>query len=171
MAEEKKEIKKIGPKLNIAVDKPVFTWQSPEFVRYKKDNRWLVYLIMIALVLCVILGFMQIWSGVILVVVATIVFIILSETKPKTINAAIYGQGFVVDSKVYDYEQIKSFWISFSDLPKARFQQTGRFGALITMPLGEEDPEQIRLFLSKHLPEEEDRGEDLTDTINRILRF
>ena len=171
MAEEKKVTKTVGPKLNIAEDKPVFSWQSPEFVRYKKDNKWLVYLIMIAIVLCVILGLMQLWSGVVLVAVATIVFITLSETKPKTVNSAIYAQGFVVDTKVYDFEQIKSFWISFSDLPKARFQLTGRFGGLITMPLGEEDPEQIRLFLSKHLPEEEDRGEDLSDTINRILRF
>jgi len=171
MADEKKEVKKVGPKLNIAVDKPVFSWQSPEFVRYKKDNKWLVYLIMIALILCVVLSFMQIWSGVVLVVVATIVFITLSETKPKTISSSVYSQGFVIDSKVYDYEQIKSFWISFSDLPKARFQIVGRFGGIITMPLGEEDPEQVRLFLSKHLPEEEDRGEDLSDTINRILRF
>ena len=171
MAEEKNVKKSAVPKLNVAVDKPVFSWQSPEFVRYKKDNRWLVYLIMIAFVLSVILGFMQIWSGVVLVIVATVVFITLSETKPKTIKSAIYAQGFVVDTKVYDYEQVKSFWISFSDLPKARFQLTGRFGGLVTMPLGEEEPEQIRLFLSKHLPEEEDRGEDLTDTINRILRF
>lgn len=170
MAEETKKAK-VGTKLNIAIDKPVFSWQSPEFVRRKKDNRWLVYLIMIAVVLSLILGIMQLWSGMVLVIVATIVFITLSETKPKTINCALYTQGFVIEAKVYDFEQIKSFWINFNDIPKIRFQINGRLGGIITMPLGEEDPEQIRLFLSKHLPEEEDRGEDLTDTINRILRF
>jgi len=171
MAEEKKAKKVTGPKLNIALDKPIFSWQSPEFIRRKKDNKWLVYLIMIALVLSVVLAFMQIWSGVVLVVVATIVFIVLSETKPKTVNCAVYAEGFVTDSKVYNYEQIKSFWISLTDIPKARFQLNGRFAGQVTMPLGEEDPEQIRMYLAKHLPEEEDRGEDLTDTINRMLRF
>lgn len=171
MAEEKSESKITRPKVNVAVDKPVFAWQSPEFVRYKKDNKWLVYLIMIAIVLSVILGFMHIWSGVVLVIVAAIVFITLSETHPKNLSCAVYTEGLVIDDKVYNYEQIKSFWISFGDLPKAKFQLTGRLGAVITMPLGEEDPEQIRLYLSKHMPEEEDRGEDLTDTINRLLRF
>jgi len=171
MAEEKKDTNTTRPKINIAEDKPVFSWQSPEFVKYKKDNKWLVYFIMIAIILSVILGFMHIWSGVVLVVVAAIVFISLSEVHPKTISSALYAGGLVVDGKVYNYDQIKSFWISHSDLPKARFQQNGRFAGLITMPLGEEDIEQIRLFLSKYLPEEEDRGEDISDTINRLLRF
>ena len=171
MAEEKKEPTVTRPRINIAVDKPVFSWQSPEFVRYKKDSKWLIYVIMIAIALSVLLGFMQIWSGVVLVVVATIVLITLSGTHPKTISSAIYAGGLVVDDKVYNYEQIKSFWISYGDLSKAKFQLVGRFAGLITLPLGEEDPEQIRLFLSKHLPEEEDKGEDISDMINRILRF
>lgn len=171
MAEEKKELRVTRPKINIAVDKPVFSWQSPEFVKYKKDNKWLVYIIMSAIVLSVILGFMHIWSGVVLVVVAAIVFITLSEAHPKVVNCAVYAEGLVVDDKVYNYEQAKSFWMSMGDLPKAKFQIVGRFAGQITMPLGEEDPEQIRLFLSKHLPEEDDRGEDITDMINRILRF
>ena len=171
MAEEKKETTTTKPKLNIALDKPVFSWQSPEFVRYKKDNKWLVYFISVALVLSVVLGFMHIWSGVVLVVVAAIVFITLSEVHPKAISSAVYAEGLVIDGKVYNYEQIKSFWISHGDLPKVRFQLVGRFAGIVTMPLGEEDPEQIRLFLAKHLPEEEDRGEDMTDIINRIIRF
>ena len=171
MAEEKKGTAVVKPKVNIALDKPVFSWQSPEFVRYKRDNKWLVYFIMASIVLCVVLGFMQIWSGVVLVAVAAIVFIILSESHPKIINSAIYAEGLVIDDKVYNYEQLKSFWISFGDLPKAKFQLVGRLAGQIVMPLGDEDPEQIRLFLSKHMPEEEDRGEDVTDMINRILRF
>jgi hypothetical protein len=174
MAQEKKEereIKKVQPRINLAVDKPVFTWESPEFVRYKKDNKWMAYLIIIAIVLCVVLGFMQQWSGIALVVVAAIVFITLSGAHPKSITSAVYAEGLVIDGKVYNYEQIKSFWISYGDLPKIRCQLTGRFGGIVTMPLGEEDPEQIRLFLAKHLPEEEDKGEDLSDMINRIIRF
>lgn len=171
MAEEKKETITTKPKLNITLDKPVFSWQSPEFVRYKKDNKWLVYFISVALILSVVLGFMHIWSGVVLVVVAAIVFITLSEVHPKAISSAVYAEGLVIDGKIYNYEQIKSFWISYGDLPKVRFQLVGRFAGILTMPLGEEDPEQIRLFLAKHLPEEEDRGEDVTDIINRIIRF
>jgi hypothetical protein len=169
MAEEK--TKGSQPKINLAVDKPVFSWQSPEFVRYNKDKKWLVYIIMIAITLAVVLGFMHQWSGMALVIVAAIVFVTLSGTHPKTIKAAVYTAGVVVGDKVYDFSQAKSFWISFGDLPKAKIQLAGRFAGQIILPLGEEDPEQIRMFLAKHLPEEEDKGEDLTEMINRILRF
>lgn len=171
MAEEKKTIKRSEPKLNPAVDKPVFSWQSPEFIRYKKDKKWLVYTIMIAIVLAAVLGFMHQWSGVILVSVAALVFITLSGTRPKTVNVGVYTSGIVIDDKVYDFSQAKSFWMSYGDLPKVKLQLVGRFAGQITLPLGEEDPEQMRMFLGKHLPEEENKGEDLTEMINRILRF
>jgi hypothetical protein len=52
-----------------------------------------------------------------------------------------------------------------------RFEQAKRFSLPVEMPVEEENVEQIKLFLSKHLPEEEERGEDITDTINRWIKF
>ncbi len=170
MAEEKKE-RSTRPKINLAVDKPVFSWQSPEFVRKKRAAKSFAYLAIIAIILCVLLGFMHQWSGVVLVVVAAVVFVILSGTHPKNLTCALYKEGVVIDGKVYDFSQVKSFWLTSGELPMVKLQLAGRFAGQVNVPLGQEDPEQIRLFIAKHLPEEEGRGEDLADIINRIFRF
>lgn len=168
---EKKKISQSALKSIISSEKPLFSWSSPEFVRYKKDRKWLTYFILAVIVLTIVFALLHQWSGVIMVVVAGIVLIVLSGSKPKELNCAIYKEGFVINDHVYDYAQFKSFWLNFGDLPKIKFQQLGRFAGQITMPLGEESPEQVRLYLSKHLPEDEDRGEDVTDMINRIIRL
>lgn len=152
-------------------EKPIFSWQSPDFLRYEKDNRWLITVIAISLVLMIVFVLLHQWSGVAMVFVAAAVFITLSGAHPKTINCAIYTEGIVVDNQVSNFEQFQSFWVGGNtELPKIVLQKKGRFAGIVNMPMKDEDPEQIRLFLSKHIPEEE-RGEDMTDMINRILRF
>jgi hypothetical protein len=39
------------------------------------------------------------------------------------------------------------------------------------MPAEDQDMEQIRLFLSRHVPEEEGRVDEFSEIINRIFRF
>ena len=163
------EVKTTKP--NLSVEKPLFNWQSPEFVHYKKDKKWFVYLILITVALIGVLCVLRYWSGAALVLVAAVAFIILSETKPKILNCSIYHSGILVSKKVYDYSQFRSFWVTYGDLPKVSLQLIGRFAGVVVLPLGEEDPEQIKLYLAKHLPEEENRGEDLLDTINKYLHF
>ena len=165
------ETKAISPKVNVSSEKPVFSWQSPEFIRYERDHRWTLAIIGVAVVLAVILGFQSQWSGVGVVVAAALIFIFLSGTKPKNVKCAVYPEGIVVDDKVYDFSQFKSFWLIIGDMTKIRLQLTGRFSGVVTMPMKDEDPEQIRLFIGKHLPESDEQREDATDLINRILRF
>ena len=168
MAEDTKKSK---AEIKIATEKPIFSWQSPEFVRYKKDKKWFIYMILVVIALAIIFSLLHQWSGVALVVVAALVFITLSGAHPKNVSCAVYSAGIVVDGKVYDFSQFKSFWMTYGDLPKIKMQLTGRIAGQITIPLGQEDPEQIRLFFEKHLPQEEDKGDDLNDTVNRLLRF
>ena len=165
------EEKKIQPKVNVANEKPVFSWQSPEFIRYERDHRWPIAIVGVALILATIFGFQGQWSGVALVVAAALIFIFLAGSKPKNIKCAVYPEGIVVDDKVYEYSQFKSFWVVLGDITKIRLQFTGRFAGQVSMPMKDEDPEQIRLFLGKHLQENEEQREDTTDIINRILRF
>ena len=169
MADQKTKPTPVKP--NLAAENPVFSWVSPEFMRYKRDSKWLTYFIVTAIVLLIVLLIIKQWSGVILVAVATTAFIILSENKPKNVNCAVYPSGILIDDKVYDYAQFKNFWMTYGDLAKANLQMTGRFAGQVTLPLGDEDPEQIRAYLTKHLPEEASRGQDLTDSINKLLRL
>jgi hypothetical protein len=172
MANERGEkTKPATVKPNLAAETPVFSWVSPEFIRYKRDSRWHLYFIIIAIVLLVVLIIIKQWSGVALVAVASVAFIVLSENKPKNVKCAVYPSGVLVDAKVYDYAEFKHFWVSYGDLPKVNLQMIGRFAGQVVLPLGETDAEQVRLYLSKHLPEEASRGQDIGDSINKLLRM
>lgn len=151
--------------------KPIFSWKSPEFKSYKRDVRWLTTIILVAVILAVILVIQKQWTGVALVVVATVLFTTLLNTKPKEVGCAIYNEGVVVGGKVFNYAQFKSFWLVNGELPKIKLQLTGKFSGQITMPLGDNDPGQTQLFLSKHLAQEQVKTEDADDILNRLFRL
>lgn len=180
MAEEKKEDKKVeevkkapAPKINLQMDKPVFSWQAPEYHRpQERNNRKLLLVILAAIVIAIVFGWQGQWSSVAVVVAAVFVLLVISRGSAKIVKCAIYSAGVVVDNNIYNFDQFKSFWLLFTDRYKIRLQRVGRFGGQVTLPLSDnEDPEQIRIFLQKHLPEEEDNGRDLNDIINHWLRF
>lgn len=170
MAEEKNQNKTAEKQVNIN-EKPVFSWSAPEFVSYTKTSSWFLIITAVALVLIGLFTWQKNWTAVGVVVAAALALMLQAQTKPKTLQCSLYRSGIVIDDKVYPYDSLKSFWIAFSDHPFVRFSQIRRLSSNIHMPISEEDPEQVRLFLSKFLPEDENSGEDISDTIQRWLKF
>lgn len=170
MADDKKDT---SPKAHIEpTDKPIFYWQAVEFESHDKPGNWLLYVVLIGVVLTGIFLFMRLWLGAGVVVAACFALYSQSSSHGKKRSYAIYDQGVTVDNKVYTFDQFKSFWMfPYQDRIIVRFEQLKRLALPIEMPIGDENPEQVRLFLSKHLPEAEDRGEDISDTINRWIKF
>jgi len=165
--QEKKPPVKISPN-----DKPVFYWQTTEFESHDKPRNWLLYVGLIALVLLAALLYMRLWLGAAVVAAAFFALYSQSSSRGKKRNYAIYDQGVTVDDRVYTFDQFKSFWVfPYQGRMIVRFEQLRRLSFPIEMPIGDENPEQVRLFLTKHLPQAEDRGEDITDTINRWIKF
>jgi len=171
MAKDDKVIEPVGSRVDPKKDKPILAWESPDRVIYSKGALWYITVVVIALALATILYFQHLLSGVALVFAAVIMFMFMSQSKPRSVKSAVYTQGIVIADKVYRYSDFKSFWITLADVPKARLQMTGIAGGVLTMPLVGVDPEQIRLYLSRYLPEDDDKGEDLSETVNRFLRF
>ncbi len=173
MVKEKEEVKKQKVKEEITpTDKPVFFWQAVEFESHNKSRSWLLYLILIAIVIIGVFVWQRQWLGIAVVVAAVVALGSQAHASGKKKNYAVYDQGVTIDSKIFTFDQFKSFWIFlYQDRPVIRFEQLKRFSLPVEMPVSDENPEQIRLFLSKHLPEEEEKGEDVMDTINRWIKF
>jgi len=123
----------------------------------------------------VVLSALMIWLGVstgaLVVVAAAITLVVTANIHPRKIHCELYNEGAVADGKTYNFEQCKSFWIAGDSLPKAHLEIVGRFSGEAVLPLGDLDIGEVRAFLKKHLPEDEGRGEDIVDRINRIIRF
>lgn len=173
MAEEKTEVKKQKVKEEITpTDKPVFFWQAVEFESHQKGKGWSAYIILIAIVIIAVFIWMKQWLGIGVTAAAVIALYSYAYRSGKKKNYAIYDQGVTIDNKVFTFDQFKSFWIFlYQDRPVIRFEQLKRLSLPVEMPVGDENPEQIRLFLAKHLPEQEEKGEDITDVINRWIKF
>ncbi|MEK9155859.1 MAG: hypothetical protein AAB360_00965 [Patescibacteria group bacterium] len=161
---EKNKTKPIG-------SRPVFSWESPEYVHYTKGAGWFVAVGAVALAIAGLLYWQGLASGAIVAVAAGAVFMIISKVKPKPLRLAVYPDGVVVGDRVYRYGQFKSFGIIRGEIAKAKLDLVGRFSGEVVLPLKNIDPEQIRLYLKKHLPENEDINEDLSDIVNRLFKF
>ena len=157
--------------INQSEEKPVFSSKASEFEDRKKGTSWFIIISVVALVLIVIFIITKNWTAVGVVVACAFALISFSTTSPRKIKCSLYHTGIVIQNKTYRFTDLKSFWMIFGDHPRARFSQVGRMSTHINMPIAEEDPEQIRLFLLKYLPEQEDQGEDLSDTLSRWIKF
>jgi len=162
-------------KANVAsqsLEKPVFSWSVAEFSQYKKNTNWYLIVGFSAVILIIVFIWMKNYTAAGVVFAAGLALFAQANIIPKKIKCEIYPSGIVIGEKAYPYDSLKSFWVIFGDSKMVRLQPQGRFSASINMPISKnEDPEQVRLFIAKHLPEDEDKGEDVADTIQRWIKF
>ena len=81
-------------------------------------------------------------------------------------------KGLKIDENIYAFDHLKSFWI-FYDPPEIKFlsiESKKIFMPRIIIPIADENPNKIREFLLKYLPEIEQR-ESLIDILARRLRY
>lgn len=172
MAEEKKKVADNSKtEKATAVVKPLFAWKSPDSVQHERSTEWYLIIVVATLALAAIFYWLELWTGMAVVILAAIVLIVTARLKPKEITCAVFPEGVVIDEKAYEFKEFKSFWISIGELPKLKLQRIGKIAGMVDLPLLNSDIDQLRLFFSKHLPEEAEKGEDLVDIVNRIIKF
>lgn len=148
---------------------PLYKWSTPEFSKASRGKKWYLAIISASAILAIILFLIGSWSGVGLVVIASL-FFIYTNSKPRSIECIVYQDGVVIDGKVYHFSDFMSFSVhQDQDLPRLRLRVSGRFGGLVLLPLGNTDPAKIYAEVSKHLPEVKDNSTDLVDLINKYL--
>lgn len=170
MAEEKENVKK-EKNLELKGDTPVLKWEAPEFIQHQRSREFYLIVILIGIVLAGILAWQGIWTGAGLVAIAVFFLIFASQRKPLTVAVSIFQKGIVVGERVYDFNSFKSFHIAIGEMPKIKFQFSGRLSGQVSAPVEEDKIDKVREILSSHLPEEQPEGEDLNDIMNRFFRF
>ncbi|MCX6812324.1 MAG: hypothetical protein NTW79_01725 [Candidatus Berkelbacteria bacterium] len=153
-------------------EKPVFYWQATEFESHQKSRGWSAYVIIAAIILIAAFIWQKLYLAGGVTIAAVLAIYSQAHSSGKKKNYAIYNQGVTINEKIFAFDQFKSFWIfPYQERIIVRFEQVKRLSLPLEMPIEEENAEQVRLFLSKHLPEQEEKGEDITDTINRWIKF
>lgn len=148
-----------------------YTWEASEYIYHEKSAGWYAALWLIAAVLCGILGFLQQWLSIVVVVVMAIAIMVYTRKHPRTLQYTLDEDGIIIERKELPYTNFRSFsilqdmaWYSI-DLEPAK-----RFVPRLTLICENDDVEKIEQILSSHLPRV-DRELDFIERASRYLRF
>lgn len=132
-------------------------WQAREFKKQEKSFLW--YLIWAVLSLAIIIFAILQKSplmAIVFVLIAVIVYL-FAQKEPKKIEFVVSKKGVKIDDKLYDYEDLESFWI-FYDPPRKKILSLKSKKLLmpyISIPIAKQNPVKLRKYLLEFLSEKE----------------
>jgi hypothetical protein len=154
--------------------KILFAWQTPEFIPLPRGKMWYI------VALLIMSGFIAyaVFTGSITMAAAFlmvgIVFMIIENRPPRTVDVEITNMGIRYDGVFYPYHHINAFWIVYHPpFVRAMYLRVSRGKTFRTLKieLNGENPVTVRKLLIKEVPEIEGAGEPFTDLLTRILRL
>ncbi len=147
-------------------------WTAPEFEQYQKSKSWYIITGAIAGILFLIAIFTKNLLFALMVALSYFIITTYASKKPREIKLAITPKGIKIEKTLYSFENLRSFWL-FYDPPEVKelsLRSKKSIMPYIKLPLGEQDPIEIRQVLIKYLPEKKHK-ESLTDNLARQIKF
>lgn len=147
-------------------------WQAREYEFQKKSPGWFWALGIITSAVVLAAMVLSNFLFAILAVLGGFSLALYAARKPKIIMFKIDSQGVTAEDKLYDYENIKKFWVNY-DPPRRKeifIESKKTFSPLITIELGETDPETVRNYLLRYVKEEK-IDEPFIATLARLLKI
>jgi hypothetical protein len=147
-------------------------WTTPEYQQHAKSREWYVVFGIIVLGILVaetLLGDVMI---IILTILATIAFLLVSMRAPKDLHVEISRAGVRIQEVLHPFPSLHSFAVveSLGD-HKLILESTKRFEPYIIVPLADDvNPHELRDLLAEKLLEE-DLKEPLSHLIFERLGF
>jgi hypothetical protein len=148
------------------------SWEGPEFEHYPRDKKWYTGVL---LVLCAVILYAIFTDGylmaIVFILIGVVGYLILSRPQ-KVIDFAVTYDGLVIGNEIYDYDDIKSFWI-FYEPPHTRvisLHMKGRLRPYLHVPLHQVDPVIVHEKLLEFIPEVK-QEQNLIDVFERLLRM
>lgn len=147
-------------------------WEALEYEYIPKSKNWFwsVGIIATSAALASILLGNMLFA--ILVMISALTIILYGVKRPKKVMFSFTGRGLQIDSRLFPYENLRSFWIHYDPPAKKNItiEPKKLFMPTLLIPLGDTNPNIIREHLLKFLKEEQ-QEESVIQTISRILRF
>ena len=147
-------------------------WIAPEFEQYEKSKSWFITTGLIAGALFLLAIFTKNLLFALMIALAYFVISTYASKKPREIKLSITPKGIKIEQTLYNFENLRSFWL-FYDPPEVKelsIRSKKTIMPYIKIPLGEQDPVEVRQMLIKYLPERKHK-ESLVDNLARQIRF
>jgi hypothetical protein len=137
-------------------DSPVFSWEAPEYEYIEKHPRWywVTGIVLLAIVIYAIIT-NSVLMAITFILIGMLMYI-FAEREPRQIRMEINSDGIVADRQIYEYDDLKSFWIFYeveAGFKVLSLHSQKTFLPHIHIPVGDANPIVIREVLLNYLPE------------------
>lgn len=165
-------IKKYSQYLRDNPEDVLVHWRGPDFEHYPRSKKWYTGIsIIVALII-----FYAVWTdSIIMAIVFALIWLVgyLQLSRPQTvIDFAVTYDGILVGDEIYDFDEIKSFWI-FYEPPHTRIislHMNGYLRPYLHIPLHQVDPVIVHEKLVEFIPEEK-QEQNFVDILEQLLHM
>jgi hypothetical protein len=149
----------------------VLEWSAPEFTHCPKDSRWYIITIGIGASFIVISIILKNFLFSVFILLALFSFTLLGARKPKILSYSIDDIGIRAGKTLYPFETLESFWIRKEDDGNLLVLQSSQtFAPYVFIPIGSENPTDIKEFLKDSL-HEHPHPKGLLETFEEFIGF
>ena len=136
--------------------KPIISWHAPEHNHVEKNKDWYWAVSIITITASALAFIFNNFIFGIFIIVGSFALIVHASKKPRVVRCEINDRGIVIDSILYPFLTLESFWIDAHIRPtKVIVKSHKTFMPYITMQIEEVDPEDVRDILLNYIAETE----------------
>jgi len=150
----------------------LFHWQAPEFETFEQDKRWLMYITLILVAIIAYAVYINSPIMAITFILIGVVGYIYIGKEPRVLDFMVTNDGVVAGNEIFEYEQIKSFWIFYEPegIKVVSLHMNSYLAQYVHIPIHDEDPVKIREALMKNAREIK-QDHNIVDTLERLLHI
>lgn len=148
------------------------SWQAPKWKHYPKSIGW--YASYFAISILILIFFMiekDIFAAVVLGIISLVSALYVSRA-PEIVEINITPKGVHIGEIHFPYKHIKHFWIVHNENHKnAVFETNLYLNKTLIVELEDQDPDVVRDFLLKFLPEHNSINPTFAQRVSHWLKF
>jgi len=149
-------------------------WSFPEYARHERQRGWYFWSILISLGIIVYAILTGNWLFALIIIMFGIIIVINHHNQPEEMKFEIDHDGIKLNGKLYKYDEINRFWIIYQppEVKNLYFDMKSPFRPRLSIPLGKENPVDIKAFLRQYLEEDlDEEQEPFSETFGRLFKL
>ena len=147
-------------------------WRAPEFEVSSRDRKWYFYVTAVLFAIVAYAVFVDALIMAITFILIGMVGYIYIQKEPRTLDFALTEDGVVAGREIYEFDNLKSFWIFYEEqgLQVISFHTNSYLLPYIHVPIHDQDPTEIREILLDFLSEEKHEP-GIMEVLDRVLHL
>jgi hypothetical protein len=156
------------------LEQTLIKWEIDESARVQRGRIWYILMIVVGAALLIYAVASANFLFALLVLMFALVIYLTSLRRQEVVVVEISADGIKVAKNFYPYRELKRFWFVYEP-PNVKnlyldFRSVTR--PLMTLPLADQNPNQIRQLMAQYLPEDFSEDEEpFLDFLGRVFKL